>query len=580
MVDNKTYSLWQTIDKQSEDIVKLRNALLKVSDNHHVVLELDQIESKPRNDVSNLSDRRREELGEMLIRYTEPLMDKHEHDTHLQSHRKYLERLTRLRKQDMMARGLSAKGIHAEDMAAYSFNHASSKGQSFGSGQGLVPSKGMDPETGQYTIILKYEGLLTASTFKKYIRKYTSSGKIDLYETIKSLFIGGKELGLTKAQVGEVLVNILDTKEVKEAPDKVTADIFKSEMPINPHKTILRIIKMVSRNVSQAHEIKEKLEKYVRPKDTGIDLCISTVEMLAEEYFRYHLPAATEEHRKIKSEEKVLTMLDGLCSSSTRRELRERRKENDNSGIENNLDNLRKFLSKVEGDKRQSGGQSIDKEALKYMSYYNGEEDSQKPPRRTRSRERRRGRSEFRSPSFGSQSSARTSRTASPASTPGTSRGSSAASFRRRTQSSDHSRASSINSNFSTPSRSPSRNSKERKPRSSKEKEKEKKKRDEKKKREEKKKKESHLNERKERKPRDKSKEKPQLCPLCYEEECANRGKEKCVLRPDLIYDNEKVGACGICKRGYHVTTRECLDWPKERRKLRLRRTSGGSTKN
>ena len=42
MVDNKTYSLWQTIDKQSEDIVKLRNALLKAnSDNHHVVLELD-----------------------------------------------------------------------------------------------------------------------------------------------------------------------------------------------------------------------------------------------------------------------------------------------------------------------------------------------------------------------------------------------------------------------------------------------------------------------------------------------------------------------------------------------------------
>ena len=95
MVDNKTYSLWQTIDKQSEDIVKLRNALLKAnSDNHHVVLELDQIETKARNDVTNLSDTRRKELGEMLIRYTEPLMDKHEHDTHLQSHRKYLERLT------------------------------------------------------------------------------------------------------------------------------------------------------------------------------------------------------------------------------------------------------------------------------------------------------------------------------------------------------------------------------------------------------------------------------------------------------------------------------------------------------
>ena len=239
-MDVNSYSLCQRLDQLSLAIRQLKNALYKHA-NPTLRYELDQI----RDDSTTLSEKRRSELTELLVRYIEPIMDHYEHDTHLQSHRKYLERLAKLKRQDAIIRGMSPKGITAEEMANYSFAHAAAGGGvNYGGGNGLSPNKGLDPETGEYTIILKYEGALDMALFKQYIRRYPSSGKVDLYETIKSFFTAGHELGLVKSQLGELLINLLDTKEVKKSY-KMNGDIFKSEMTVNPHKTILKIIKMV-----------------------------------------------------------------------------------------------------------------------------------------------------------------------------------------------------------------------------------------------------------------------------------------------------------------------------------------------
>ena len=575
-MDNTTYSLYEKIDKQARDLAQFKNVLTKLENVNPIFRhELNQIETKPRDDNTTLSEKRRAELTELLVSYLGPLMDRHQHDTHLQTHRKYLERLAKARRQDAIIRGLSPKGINAEDMANYSFTHAANKGVNFGSGQGLSPNKGLDPETGEYTIILKYEGLLTISLFKEYIRKYTSSGKIDLYETIKSFFTAGRELGLTKAQVGQLLINLLDTKEVRESPDKLTADIFKSEMSQDPHKTILRIIKMVSRNMTQAYEIKDRLKEYKRPEGMPIEICITTLETICEEYFRLFLPGAPEEKRRRKVDELVIRMLPDLVDTFTRKQLRLHRRENDNNAIENTLDGLRRFLSKMEGDKRVNGGQKLTKDSFAYMSYYNANKDGERPGRVSRrDGDRRTGgrRKPIRSPSARSQSSGQESGGATRASSTTSSKGSSKSPSRRRDFSSDtsHSRASSTHSNVSSKRASPGRRTREKKE----EKVKKKTSREAQ---------ESHYNDRSSRRRDERPEDRP-TCPTCFEKECKSTEKDKkCQLRPDLIHNPEKTGPCGICTKGYHITVADCLNWPMKRAKMReQQRLNGGgsSSKN
>lgn len=575
-MDNTTYSLYEKIDKQARDLAQFKNVLTKLENVNPIFRhELNQIETKPRDDNTTLSEKRRAELTELLVSYLGPLMDRHQHDTHLQTHRKYLERLAKARRQDAIIRGLSPKGINAEDMANYSFTHAANKGVNFGSGQGLSPNKGLDPETGEYTIILKYEGLLTISLFKEYIRKYTSSGKIDLYETIKSFFTAGRELGLTKAQVGQLLINLLDTKEVRESPDKLTADIFKSEMSQDPHKTILRIIKMVSRNMTQAYEIKDRLKEYKRPEGMPIEICITTLETICEEYFRLFLPGAPEDKRRRKVDELVIRMLPDLVDTFTRKQLRLHRRENDNNAIENTLDGLRRFLSKMEGDKRVNGGQKLTKDSFAYMSYYNANKDGERPGRVSRrDGDRRTGgrRKPTRSPSARSQSSGQESGGATRASSTTSSKGSSKSPSRRRDFSSDtsHSRASSTHSNVSSKRASPGRRTREKKE----EKVKKKTSREAQ---------ESHYNDRSSRRRDERPEDRP-TCPTCFEKECKSTEKDKkCQLRPDLIHNPEKTGPCGICTKGYHITVPDCLNWPMKRAKMReQQRLNGGgsSSKN
>ena len=575
-MDNTTYSLYEKIDKQARDLAQFKNVLTKLENVNPIFRhELNQIETKPRDDNTTLSEKRRAELTELLVSYLGPLMDRHQHDTHLQTHRKYLERLAKARRQDAIIRGLSPKGINAEDMANYSFTHAANKGVNFGSGQGLSPNKGLDPETGEYTIILKYEGLLTISLFKEYIRKYTSSGKIDLYETIKSFFTAGRELGLTKAQVGQLLINLLDTKEVRESPDKLTADIFKSEMSQDPHKTILRIIKMVSRNMTQAYEIKDRLKEYKRPEGMPIEICITTLETICEEYFRLFLPGAPEDKRRRKVDELVIRMLPDLVDTFTRKQLRLHRRENDNNAIENTLDGLRRFLSKMEGDKRVNGGQKLTKDSFAYMSYYNANKDGERPGRVSRrDGDRRTGgrRKPTRSPSARSQSSGQESGGATRASSTTSSKRSSKSPSRRRDFSSDtsHSRASSTHSNVSSKRASPGRRTREKKE----EKVKKKTSREAQ---------ESHYNDRSSRRRDERPEDRP-TCPTCFEKECKSTEKDKkCQLRPDLIHNPEKTGPCGICTKGYHITVPDCLNWPMKRAKMReQQRLNGGgsSSKN
>ena len=505
-------------------------------------------------------------------------MDRHQHDTHLQSHRKYLERLAKYKRQDAIIRGQSPKGITAEEMANYSFAHSAGKGVNYGGSGGLAPNKGMDPETGEYTIILKYEGSLDMVLFKRYIRKYPSSGKIDLYTTIKSFFTAGHELGLVKAQLGELLINMLDTKEVKESPDKMTGDIFKEEMTVNPHKTILKIIKMVSRNTGQAFAIREKLGQYKRPEGLPVETCIGTLETICEEYYRNFYPGASEEKRRQKVESRVVAMLPDLVDRDVRKQLRIHMKENDNNGIDNELDLLRRFLSRIEGDRKHVGGQHLSSQALAYMSYYNKDSKEDKKSRssrqpgkgRTGRSDNRRGRS-FRSSSTESRTGSKSPAQTSAASSTASSRETSRSSPRRRALSSDtsrgSSRASSAHSNVSVPrirrKESTDRRSRER---------------NEERRSEKKKKKDSNYNDKKkERRQRDKSSDNPK-CPLCFEEECTNRGKDKCQLRPELEYSEERTGACGVCHRGYHITTRDCLDWPLKRARMKKRRTGDGAS--
>ena len=585
MMDVHAYNLWQRQDQTSVEVRQIKNALLKLENaNPTFKYELGQIEAKVRDDSTTLSEKRRAELTELLVSYLEPLMDRHQHDTHLQSHRKYLERLAKYKRQDAIIRGQSPKGITAEEMANYSFAHSAGKGVNYGTG-GLAPNKGMDPETGEYTIILKYEGSLEISLFKRYIRKYPSSGKIDLYSTIKSFFTAGHELGLVKSQLGELLINLLDTKEVKESPDKMTGDIFKEEMTVNPHKTILKIIKMVSRNTGQAFAIREKLSQYKRPEGLPVDTCIGTLETICEEYYRNFYPGASEEKRRQKVESRVIAMLPDIVDRDVRKQLRIHMKENDNNGIDNELDLLRRFLSRIEGDRRHVGGQHLSSQALAYMSYYNKDSKDDKKSRSSRQpgrgrtdRSDNRRRRSFRSPSTesraGSRSSTRTSAQTSAATSAASSREASRSSPRRRPLSSDtsrgSSRASSAHSNTSVP-RTQRRESTDRRSRE----------RNEEKRSEKKKKKDSNYNDRKkDRKQRDKSLDNPR-CPLCFEEECTNRGKDKCQLRPGLEYSEERLGACGICHRGFHITTRDCLDWPLKRARMKKRRTGdGGSTQS
>ena len=572
-MDNTTYSLYEKLDGQARDLAQIKNVLTKLENVNPIFRhELNQIEAKPRDDNTTLSEKRRAELTELLVSYLGPLMDRHQHDTHLQTHRKYLERLAKARRQDAIIRGLSPKGINAEDMANYSFSHAANKGVNFSSGQGLSPNKGLDPETGEYTIILKYEGLLSISLFKEYIRKYTSSGKIDLYETIKSFFIAGRELGMTKAQVGQLLINLLDTKEVRESPDKLTADIFKSEMTQDPHKTILRIIKMVSRNMTQAYEIKDRLKEYKRPEGMPIEICITTLETICEEYFRLFLPGAPEEKRRRKVDEQVIRMLPDLVDTFTRKQLRLHRRENDNNAIENTLDGLRRFLSKMEGDKRVSGGQRLTKDSFAYMSYYNADNNDSgighsRVSRRDRGRRTERKKKPVpRTPSVRSQSSGQESGRASRASSAASSTGSSKSPARRRAFSSDtsKSRSSSSHSNVSLRKASPGRRTRDKKEERGK-------------KKTSKETHESHYNDRSSRRRDEKPEDRP-TCPTCFEKECKSTEKDKkCQLRPDLIHNPEKTGPCGICTKGYHITVPECLNWPMKRAKMREQQRLNGS---
>ena len=562
-MDHNSYSLWQKHDQVTLELRKLKNALSKVnSDPRAFQYELERFDPKVREDSSTLSEKRRAELTELLNGYPEPLMDRRQHETHLQAHRKYLERLARYKRQDAIIAGLSPKGINAEEMASYSFAHVATKA-AIGTGSGLTPTCGLDPETGEYDIVLKYEGSLEISVFKEYLCRYASSDKVDLYETIKSLFGAGEELGLTKSQLGRLLTNLLDTKEVRESPDALTSNIFKTEVRKNPYKTILKIIQLVSRNTQQAFVIMEALKHYKRTEGTPIDSTINSLETICEEYYRNFYPGASETKISEKVENRVLAMLPDLVDKDVKRQLKKHMKENDNNGVDNNLESMRKFLSKVEGDRR-TGGQTITPQALAYMSYLNigppgkeksGRERSSRGPG-TRDNRRRRRQS-----LSGSRASSGTSGSSSARTTPATSRETSS-SPRRRGMMSDTSRDSSAHSNVSTPPQRRKEKKEKKNDRKARGKDKDKKKR-----------KEAHYSEKKDGRrksaERRKSSERPDRCPICYEPQCTNRGKEKCQLRPELIYDPEPNGACGVCRRGYHITMGTCLQWPLKREQMK-----------
>ena len=578
-MDHNSYSLWQKQDQLTHELNQIKNVLYKVNGDRSFKNELDQIDIKQREDATTLSEKRRAELTELLNGYKEPLMDRAAHEAHVQAHRKYLEKLAKYKRRDAIIAGISPKGINAEDMAIYSFAHAAGKAVINGSSNSngnITPTLGLDPETGVYSIVLRYEGSLSATTFRTYQCRYASTQKINLYETIKSFFGAGQRFGLAKAQLAELLLNLLETREVRESPDAMTHGIFKNDVKRDPRKAILNIINMVSRNNQQTYIIMDSLKNYRRPPGLPIEYCINSLRAICGEYYRHYYPRATDKMREEKTEAKIMAMLLDIVDKDVKRELKKAMRENDNNGVENTVKTMENFLAKAEGDKKVIGGQSITSQALSYMSFYNNTGDQEgrehKPSRDNRGRDdRRRRRREGRVPRTpsGNRAGSRSSASGmSASSTPATSRESSRSpSQGRRGMSSGTSRSSSVNSNVSTPR--PRRKDKTAE-RASRKKEKEK---------EKKKKKEAHYTDRRDQKRTRSSEKKDQRraktpenkdrCPICYESQCTNRGVEKCQLRPELLYNKEPTGPCGICRRGFHITTENCLAWPLKREQLK-----------
>ncbi len=552
MVDVATYGLWQKADQTSLEVKQLRDALSRATFAHDPTFrfELDQIQPKTREDSTTLSEKRRLELMELLVSYSEPLMDRHEHDTYLQQNRKYLERLANFQRRDALIRGTNPKGINAEDMAPYSFAHAArGLGSGPGPGAGLSCNKGIDPQTGKYSIILKYEGSLEVAIFKRFIRRYPSSQKIDLYETLKSLFAGGQEYGLTKLQLGEVLINILATREVRESSDTLEANIYRQTLGEDPHGTITCIIQMVSRNTQQAYVVRERIAKYRRPVGLPIENCINTLGTLCEEFFRHSHPGLTISARKQKVDQSLVKMLPDIVDSDVARQLKLHKKENNNNGIENSLENLRRFLSKIEGDRRHAGGQKVSRDGLSSISFFNNDKKDDRSRTNKKWKERKVKRRFSRSSSTEGERRNRFSDSTSRSRSASSSRRPSRSSTRSVGTSTATSRASSVHSNFSEPNVE-RRKKTERRPRKKEQKKVTKK---------DKSHYSSHEKKRDERRSKGRSTSGSKLCPLCYQESCSNTGTKRCPLRPNLVYNKERNGYCMVCKRGYHYTIEECL---------------------
>ena len=551
MVDVATYGLWKKADQTSLEVKQLRDALSRsqVANDPIFRYELEQIKPTIREDSTTLSEKRRRELTELLVSYREPLMDRHEHITYLMFHQRYLERLAEFRRRDAAIQGNPQKSITAESLARYSFAHASKALGNYSPGWVLTCNKGLDPQTGKYTMILKYEGSLEYKTFKSYVRRYSSSQKIDLYETLKALFNAGQDHGLTKKQLGEVLINILETKEVRESSDTLEANIYKHKLTEDPHGTIADIIQMVSRNTQQANDVWERIARYRRPKGLPIANCINTLSTLCEEFFRHSHPGMTASARKQKVEQSLIKMLPDIVEKDISRQLTQHKLENNNNGVENSLDNLRNFLSKVEGDRIHIGGQRISRDGMSMVTYFNTERKNEDRSRRSK-KEKRRGRYSRRSStedSRGGRSGDSPSRSAS------SSRGHSSSSSRHQSRSPTRSvgtstgtsRASSVNSTFSEPriikKREKDRREERRGPARKKKKEK------------------VHYSSRdKKRERRSYGEDRP--CPICFTEGCPNTGYNKCPSRPELTFNpNKRDGHCSICHRGFHFPIGECV---------------------
>ena len=75
MVDVATYGLWQKADQTSLEVKQLRDALARVgfANDPTFRYELEQIQPKLREDSTTLSEKKRLELTELLVSYTEPL---------------------------------------------------------------------------------------------------------------------------------------------------------------------------------------------------------------------------------------------------------------------------------------------------------------------------------------------------------------------------------------------------------------------------------------------------------------------------------------------------------------------------
>ena len=572
------YGLYESIDSYQKNLQAIVSSLSQLEDyrtNKHFKDLVDSGKPVTKDDALTLSEKKKQDLNASFAAYQEPLMNRWECMELLDRHKKDLQSQAKARRMELRLMGGTGAGVSASDFAAYDYKTTAAVQAPHTNGAHAI--KGLDPWTGEYSHVIQYEGECHIKHFQEHIKRYAASRFVDLYATLKSFLKMGQQLGMTRHQLGKVLINLMKTKEVREANDPMYTTILSNSLDEDPVACIYKIIELVSRD-NQTRQIEEKLRSFKRGSNTSVDSCINALETLVREYYQHKKPFLDKTRKDAEVEQKILLMLPDFISREAYRELQKHKIINNNNGIVNTVEDHRRFLLKVEGDKKQEGGQHMSDRTFHALINFTkkapaspGRSRSRSPPETSRPPPK--PASKTASPSPGRRPMGRKSSRA----------GSSTRSARTRSReaSRESSRASSTHSNVSTTSRtsessahSPHREVK--------------KKRDS----------QSHFLTteqgpvRVSRRARDGQKSSrdrrsgrssgdkrrpttpggTRMCPICYEAKCGNFGREKCELRPGLQFSN--ASRCNICRRGYHVPRPECFEWIRQKQDIRDQQNS------
>ena len=557
------YGLYESIDSQAKNIEALVSGLSQLSDyktNKHFKDLVDSGKPVHRDDALTLSEKKKAALNAAFAAYQEPLMTRWECLELLNKHKRDIQILAKARRIEVRMMGGNASGISPADFAPYDYKSVVAVQAPQTSGAHAI--KGLDPWTGKFSYIIQYEGDFHIKQFQDHIKRYASSRFVDLYATLRSFFRMGQELGMTRQQLGKVLINLMRTKEVREANDPMYTTILSNSLEEDPVDCIYKIIELVSRD-NQTRQIEDKLRSFKRGANTTIDSCINALETLVREYYQHKKPFLDKDRKDAEVEQKILIMLPDFVSRETAKELQKHKTINNNNGIVNTVEDHRRFLLKVEGDRKQDGGQRMSEKT--FHALVNFTRTGIPPVDKSRSPSpAKTSPSRTTSPTRGSRSRGRSGKKTTPKKKASKSRSPSSGgrSDSSRVTSQASSRTSSSHSDSSHYSKA-SKSSQDENDSSD---------------RRNKKRRAYYGSEKRSKKGSKPSKassntRRPttpggtRMCPICFEAKCENYGRETCQLRPGLQFNRQS--RCHICRRGYHVPRSECFEWIKKKQDLR-----------